>query len=150
MRRVKHRDTAPELLLRRALHSRGLRFRLHDRRLPGRPDIVLPKWRAVIFVHGCFWHGHDCKRGALPRSNLAFWSEKIANNIRRDTAQLDALRAGGRRIVIVWQCALLGKRRLGAPVVADRIYEWLRSDEQRLEMAEASTALSMDDTESPP
>lgn len=136
MSRVKPRDTKPEMVLRRALHARGLRYRLHDKRLAGRPDIVLPRWRAVIFVHGCFWHGHDCVRGALPQSNRDFWSEKITNNTRRDGAQLARLCADGWRVATVWQCALLGKNRLSAVLVAEHIHCWLRSAVDQLVIAE--------------
>lgn len=132
MSRVKQRDTKPEIILRRALHARGLRYRLHAARLAGRPDIVLPRWRAIIFVHGCFWHGHECARGTLPQSNVSFWEEKIAGNAARDDAQVARLRAEGWRVATVWQCALLGKNRLGAELAAERIHSWLRSGGDRL------------------
>jgi len=138
MSRVKSRDTKPELILRRALHARGLRYRLHDRRMAGRPDIVLPRWSAVIFVHGCFWHGHECARGALPQSNVSFWSEKIAKNTARDAAQVAQLHAEGWRVATVWQCALLGKRRLGGKLAAEHIESWLRCGGDLLVLAQAS------------
>lgn len=107
MRAVKSRNTAPEILARRAAHRMGLRFRLHRQDLPGRPDIVLPKHRAVIFVHGCFWHGHrGCTRAALPKSNSAFWEEKIRRNRLRDQRARAALRKLGWRIVVLWQCQI--------------------------------------------
>lgn len=136
MSRVRSRDTKPEMVLRRALHARGLRYRVHDKLLAGRPDIVLPRWRAVIFVHGCFWHGHDCIRGHLPKSNRDFWSEKIANNTRRDSTHLARLRADGWRVATIWQCALLGKNSLGPALVAEHIYSWLQTAVDQLVIAE--------------
>lgn len=106
MARVKSRNTAPELAVRRALHAVGLRFRLHRRDLPGRPDIVLPKFRTAIFVHGCFWHGHDCRRGTLPVSNAEFWRAKISRNRERDTVAAEALVQAGWSVETVWQCEL--------------------------------------------
>lgn len=150
MSRVKPRDTKPEMILRRALHARGLRYRLHDIRMAGRPDIVLPRWRAVIFVHGCFWHGHECARGALPQSNLSFWSGKIAMNAARDAAQVARLRADGWRVATVWQCALLGKNRLGAKLAAEHIHSWLQGGNNELVLAEGpADAFSSTDASHP-
>jgi DNA mismatch endonuclease (patch repair protein) len=107
MRAVKGRDTKPELKIRRALHARGFRYRLNDKRLPGSPDLVFPKHRAVLFVHGCFWHGHDCARGKrLPKSNARYWREKIARNVKRDAEARAALRRMGWRVKISWECDL--------------------------------------------
>ena len=107
MRAVKSKNTSPELQLRRALHARGHRFRLHRKDLPGKPDLVFASRRAVIFVHGCFWHGHDCKRGArTPKSNRAYWLAKIARNKARDKANRSALEALGWRVLTVWECEL--------------------------------------------
>jgi DNA mismatch endonuclease (patch repair protein) len=104
MSRVKNRNTRPERLVRSLLHRLGFRFRLHRSDLPGTPDIVLPKYATVIFVHGCFWHGHDCPRGKLPETNRAFWSNKIATNRRRDQAGYEALKSRGWRVIVVWTC----------------------------------------------
>lgn len=107
MRAVRSKDTAPELKLRRLLHRAGFRFRLHRKDLPGSPDLVFPARKAVIFVHGCFWHGHGCKRGArVPKSNADYWRAKIARNIKRDARSLDALQATGWRAATVWECEL--------------------------------------------
>ena len=107
MRRVKGRDTGPELKVRRLLWSAGYRYRLHRKDLPGRPDIVLAGRRAAVFVHGCFWHGHDCPRGArAPKANAAYWSGKIDRNRVRDAAAQAALEADGWRVVTVWECAM--------------------------------------------
>jgi DNA mismatch endonuclease (patch repair protein) len=101
------KDTKPELALRRALHARGFRYRLHDKRLPGRPDIVLPKYRAVIFVHGCFWHRHaDCRYSATPKTRPEFCAEKFRGNVERDARNLCALQDAGWRTAVLWECAL--------------------------------------------
>lgn len=114
MRGVRTRDTAPELALRRALHSAGLRFRLHRRDLPGCPDIVLPQYRIAIMVHGCFWHGcQACKRGqTLPKTNAAWWAAKLQANRDRDGRQMTELFVLGWRVVTVWECATRNQARL--------------------------------------
>ncbi|RYD85442.1 MAG: DNA mismatch endonuclease Vsr [Verrucomicrobiaceae bacterium] len=106
MQSVKTEDTGPELAIRRALHAAGFRFRLHRRDLPGSPDIVLPGRRKAIFVHGCFWHGHDCAKGKLPKSKPEYWGPKIAANRARDARNLRELKALGWRTLTVWQCEL--------------------------------------------
>lgn len=107
MANIAGKNTQPEKRVRRALHQIGLRFRLHDRKLPGKPDIVLPKWGTVIYVHGCFWHGHDCKRGSAkrrPKSNTGYWGPKIDGNIKRDAEHLAAVRKLGWRAIVIWDC----------------------------------------------
>lgn len=107
MAKIRSGDTKPELRLRRLLHHQGYRYRLHDRKLPGRPDLVFSGRRKVIFVHGCFWHGHDCPAGTrLPKSNTEFWAEKRRNNRRRDATQLEQLHALGWSVLIVWECEM--------------------------------------------
>lgn len=107
MRAVKGKDTKPEVRLRKALFALGYRYRLNVKDLPGKPDIVFPKHRTVIFVHGCFWHGHNCKRGArTPKSNTEYWREKIARNKRRDKDNAAALKKLGWRVITVWECEL--------------------------------------------
>jgi DNA mismatch endonuclease (patch repair protein) len=107
MRAVKAKDTEPELIVRRLLHRRGYRYRLHRRNLPGSPDLTFPAKRKVVFVHGCFWHGHDCKRGARePKSNVAYWRAKIARNRERDREHQCALKRGGWAALTVWECEL--------------------------------------------
>jgi DNA mismatch endonuclease (patch repair protein) len=106
MRAVRQRNTDPERRLRTALHALGYRYRLHDRRLPGRPDIVFPGRRAVIFVHGCFWHGHDCRAGARPASHREYWIPKIDGNRLRDARKEAALRELGWRVMTVWECQI--------------------------------------------
>lgn len=105
MSRVKGSDTKPEIAVRKLLHRMGYRFRLHDKRLPGKPDVVLPRHKRVIFVHGCFWHGHTgCNRSKLPASNVSFWEAKIAANMKRDTRNIEALKEMGWQILVVWTC----------------------------------------------
>jgi DNA mismatch endonuclease (patch repair protein) len=106
MSRVRTRGTAPELAVRKALFAAGFRYRLHPKSLPGRPDIVLPRYRVAVFVNGCFWHGHSCRRGARPQSHVNFWSEKIARNMARDHAALAAIKAAGWKPKVIWQCKL--------------------------------------------
>lgn len=107
MRAIRSKNTAPELVVRRFLHAAGYRFRLHRSDLPGKPDIVLPKHKAVIFVHGCFWHQHpnpDCRNAQMPRSNTAYWSPKLARNTARDHAAAEQLRTMGWRVFTIWEC----------------------------------------------
>lgn len=106
MARVRNRDTSPERLVRSMLHAMGLRFRIHDRSLPGTPDIVLKKHATIIMVNGCFWHGHHCPRGKLPTTRVEFWSEKQRANRRRDARAIRKLRALGWRVIVIWECEI--------------------------------------------
>jgi len=106
MQAVRSKDTAPEIAVRSLLHGMGYRFRLHRKDLPGTPDIVLPGRRAAIFVHGCFWHGHGCRIGQLPKSRLDYWLPKIEANRERDRRKGGALEAAGWRVLTVWQCEI--------------------------------------------
>ena len=112
MSRIKGRDTKPEMLVRRYLHSRGYRYRVNVRRLPGTPDIVLRKYRTVIFINGCFWHGHEgCRYYVLPKSNSQFWQQKIEKNKERDVDKRIQLRLLGWHTIIIWECELKPKDR---------------------------------------
>jgi len=105
MANIRGRDTAPEMVVRRIAHRMGLRFRLHRKDLPGRPDLVFPKHRLAVFVHGCFWHRHEgCRLASTPKSRAAFWAEKFAANVERDARQEAALRALGWQVLVIWQC----------------------------------------------
>lgn len=107
MRAVKAKDTGPEMIVRRLVHGLGYRYRLHRADLPGKPDLVFPGRRAVIFVNGCFWHGHGCPRGArVPKTNRAYWVAKVARNVARDKATQKRLKADGWRILSLWECQL--------------------------------------------
>ena len=110
MSKISGTGTKPEILVRKYLFSKGFRFRKNDKRLPGRPDIVLPKYKTVIFIHGCFWHGHHCKAGKLPETNKEFWENKINSNMERDKKNQHKLEKLGWKIIIVWQCKLKNKK----------------------------------------
>lgn len=114
MARVRSKNTAPEMAVRRALHARGYRFRLHRKDLPGRPDIVLPRYRLAIFVHGCFWHGCPrCDRGLrLPKRNASFWDAKLGGNKERDVRNISALETAGWSVLVVWECDASNQDRL--------------------------------------
>ena len=106
MSRIRGSDTKPELLVRRFLHAAGFRYRLHVRDLPGKPDLILPKHRTVVFVHGCFWHAHGCQKGRIPGTRSEFWQEKFASNKARDARNMRALRRLGWQVITVWECTL--------------------------------------------
>ena len=107
MSQVKSKDTKPEMIVRRFLHSNGFRYRLHDKKLPGKPDIVLPKYKTIIFVNGCFWHGHvGCKYSKLPKTRHKWWSEKIEYNKTNDKKNNNLLKKSGWKIIIIWECVL--------------------------------------------
>jgi len=136
MAAVRGRDTRPEIRLRRLLHARGLRFRLHGRhrgaRLPGRPDLVFASARAVVFVHGCFWHRHPgCPRATTPASRTNYWGPKFERNVARDREVQNALAAAGWRVALVWECGLTARR---AGETADAVAVWLRGTERTLDL----------------
>lgn len=124
---IRGKNTRPELLIRKYLHGRGLRYRLHDKRLPGKPDIVFPRYRAVILIHGCFWHGHDCHLFKWPSSNETFWREKITKNIAVDERAVTLLNERNWRILKIWECALKGKQRWPLELLIDEIVYWLKA-----------------------
>jgi DNA mismatch endonuclease (patch repair protein) len=107
MSRIRGKNTRPEMLVRKFLFSEGFRYRLHDKKLPGKPDIVLPRYHTVIFVHGCFWHGHNgCRYFVIPKTRTEWWTEKINRNIENDNKSVELLRQAGWRIINVWECDL--------------------------------------------
>lgn len=106
MAKVRGTNTQPEMRVRKALHKAGFRYRLHSGCLPGKPDVVLPRYRTVVFVHGCFWHGHHCPRGKRPSSNSGFWEKKLDRNIERDQTAQKMLTTLGWNVVILWECSL--------------------------------------------
>lgn len=136
---IRGKNTKPELLIRKALHARGFRYRLHCD-LPGKPDICLPKHRAVIFVHGCFWHGHRCHLFKWPKTRPEFWREKIERNREVDTSAEAKLAARGWRIGVIWECALKGPRRYPVAKVVDLCQAWLLSETDRLEVQACEVA----------
>jgi DNA mismatch endonuclease (patch repair protein) len=117
MRRIQSKDTQPELAIRRLVHSLGYRYRLHSRDLPGRPDLVFPSRRKVIFVHGCFWHQHDaCSESHIPFSHISYWKPKLLKNKARDSANLVRLRKEGWKCLVVWECQMADLMRLQARI----------------------------------
>ncbi len=126
MSRIRGRDTKPEMLVRQGLHARGLRYRLHDRMLLGRPDLVFPRHQAVVFVHGCFWHAHGCVFSKLPATRRDFWKQKLEGNAARDRRAIDALQAAGWRVLVIWECALRGPGRLRGEAVLDSAANYIR------------------------
>lgn len=125
MSSIKGKDTKPEVLIRKALHKKGFRYKLHDKKLPGKPDIVLPKYRAIIEINGCFWHGHNCHIFKPPTTREEFWKEKIKKNQERDTKNYKLLRADGWKVLIVWECAIVGKTKNPFDVLLDDIEHWI-------------------------
>ncbi|RWO32348.1 MAG: DNA mismatch endonuclease Vsr [Mesorhizobium sp.] len=123
MSRIRSTDTAPEMMIRCALHARGLRFRLHRRDLPGRPDLYFPASRTAVFIHGCFWHSHSCRLFRQPASRTEYWAPKLASNRERDRYSRAALEGAGIRVITVWECALRGRSRRPIDAVADELAE---------------------------
>ena len=141
MSRIRGKDTKPEVLVRKGLHARGFRFRLQDRNLPGRPDIVLPKYGVAIMVNGCFWHGHKgCRYATKPKSNIEFWETKIARNKHRDEVTAAHLEALGWTVIIVWECELRGKEKAEARI--QTLAEEIRSAGELKRQKEARRRLS--------
>jgi len=122
---IKGKNTKPELIIRRGLHRMGFRFRLHDKKLPGKPDMVFKKYHAVIQVQGCFWHGHDCHLFKWPTTRRKFWEDKINGNKARDTRNRAALDGQGIRTLEIWECALKGRNRLPIEEVLEITAAWL-------------------------
>lgn len=134
MRAIRGRDTKPELIVRKLLWQRGFRYRLQGKKLPGRPDLVLKKYNAVIFVHGCFWHLHDCAMFKWPGTRQEFWREKLTGNRMRDQRNIAALRDQGWRVGQVWECALKGRGRLAPEQVSDPLTDWLHGPDPMFEI----------------
>jgi len=127
---IKGANTKPEIIIRKKLHALGFRFRLHSKKLPGKPDIVLPRYRAVIFINGCFWHMHDCHLFKWPATRTDFWQSKLTGNRKNDCLHLEELQRSGWRVLVIWECALKGKTRLSIEDVITETAEWLRSDQK--------------------
>jgi len=124
---IRSKDTQPEMIVRRALHARGFRYRLHVKDLPGKPDLVFPRYKSVVLVHGCFWHGHDCHLFKVPGTRTEFWLGKIGRNRERDGEVKAALTSLGWRVLEVWECELRAARKAGYLPVVERIATWLCS-----------------------
>lgn len=141
---IQGKNTKPEISIRQALHARGYRYRLHVKKLPGKPDLVLPKYNAVVFVHGCFWHGHSCRYFKIPKTRTDFWLEKIGKNQARDEFQEATLLGLGWRVLVVWECAVRSMNREKSPVLIDLIVEWLINGNKysHIDEKECSTIVS--------
>ena len=124
---IRGTNTRPEIRIRQLLHQQGFRFRLHASHLPGKPDIVLPSLQAVIFAHGCFWHGHDCHLFKWPQTRREFWKEKILDNRKRDEEVFSMLVGEGWRIMVIWECTLKGKQRKMDKDIVSEALKWLKS-----------------------
>jgi DNA mismatch endonuclease (patch repair protein) len=122
---IRGKNTKPELAIRRGLFQRGLRYRLHVSGLPGKPDLVFPKHRTVIFVHGCFWHGHDCKLFKWPATNTDFWRKKIESNIERDKRSIELLQQLGWRVLVIWECVTRNRDPEEVNLLLDQIKSWI-------------------------
>ncbi|MBY5314357.1 DNA mismatch endonuclease Vsr [Rhizobium leguminosarum] len=132
---IRGKDTQPEMALRRALHVRGFRFRLHSKNVPGRPDLIFQKYRAVVFVHGCFWHRHtDCRYSTMPATRPEFWQAKFETNVVRDSTVRATLIEAGWRVATVWECALRKPDKILA--TAANLSDWLLSNERQIEIGE--------------
>ncbi|WP_104473755.1 very short patch repair endonuclease [Acinetobacter indicus] len=132
---IKGRNTKPEILIRKLLHKKGFRFRLHVKDLPGKPDIVLPKYKAVNFVNGCFWHGHkDCRFFKLPATRTEFWQEKIMRNQANDSKSINLLLENNWKVAVIWECSIRGATK-DPDTVIDLISEWLPSERSFIEIA---------------
>lgn len=131
---IRNKDTGIELSVRKALFAKGFRYRLNQKGLPGKPDIVLSRYEAAIFIHGCFWHGHDCVFFRLPATNRQFWQLKIEGNRSRDAHNYEALTKMGWRVAVVWECALRAKGEEALGKVANRLDRWLRGRSKGIEI----------------
>lgn len=134
MRAVKSKNTKPELMIRHALHALGFRYALHRKDLPGKPDLVFPKYQAVIFINGCFWHGHDCSAFSWPKTREEFWREKISTNMVRDLINCRDLHDLGWRVATIWECSLKGKSKPDFEGVISTASTWLKSDKSELQV----------------
>ncbi len=132
---IRGKNTRPELLIRQGLHRLGFRYSLHNKNLPGKPDLVFAKYHALIFIHGCFWHAHACHLFKWPRTRPEFWRKKISENQERDARQQQTLQQAGWRSLIIWECALKGKTRLPLPEILHTAANWLQFDNQNAEIS---------------
>ena len=132
---IKGQNTKPEILIRKLIHSLGFRYRLHYKKLPGKPDIVLPKYKAAILINGCFWHWHNCSFFKMPSSNQDFWRNKIESNRNRDQIQIANLTSLGYKVLIIWECSLRGKNKLLLSDIGRKIENWLINDKNNSEIS---------------
>ncbi len=133
MSAVKGKDTKPEMLFRKLIHKAGFRYSLHNSALPGKPDLVLKKYKCAVFIHGCFWHQHGCPKSKLPQTNEEFWNEKLSKNEERDTRVVDELLDSGWRVLILWECAFQKKKRSLGDILSEFEF-FIHSEEPYLEI----------------
>lgn len=131
---IRGTNTKPELMIRKALHRKGFRYSLHRKNLPGKPDLVLPKYKAVLFVNGCFWHKHGCNLFKMPSSRTEFWTQKLERNVANDLKAVEMLRQKGWRVGVIWECALKGTRKANFESVIATCNKWLLSKKDYLEI----------------
>ena len=134
MSAIRSKNTRNEIKIRKALHSAGFRYRLHRRDLPGTPDIVLPRYQAAIFIHGCFWHGHDCSLFKWPLTNAESWASKIKENRFRDANAVRSLFASGWRVCVVWECVTRGRQKLDLGTITNMLAHWIRGEQNFCEL----------------
>ncbi len=131
---IRGKNTKPELIIRKRLHASGFRYKLHDKKLPGKPDMVFPKYKAVIFVNGCFWHGHNCHLFKWPASREEFWRTKITRTQEKDKENIEELLSNGWRVLQIWECAIKGKKRLPLETIIEHTVFWLKSHQMHLDI----------------
>lgn len=131
---IRGKNTKPEVRVRQLLHGHGFRFRLHVAHLPGKPDIVLPRFRAVVMVHGCFWHGHECHLFKWPGSRVEFWKGKIERNRMNDLKAVEALLEKGWRVATIWECAIKGVGRMNDDALAQNLTEWIQGNAAEIQI----------------
>ncbi len=130
---IKGKNTKPELLIRKALHKKGFRYKLHDKSISGKPDIIFPKYKSLIFINGCFWHGHDCHLFKWPSSRPEFWKEKITKNKERDRKNYKILSSKW-RVLVIWECSLKGKHKIIFDELIRDVILWLQSEQNNKEI----------------
>ena len=135
---IRGKNTKPEILIRKSLFREGFRYRLHISKFPGKPDIYFPKYRAVIFIHGCFWHCHECHLFKWPTSNCEFWKKKITGNRKVDHINEENLKERGLRQAIVWECALKGRTKIPLPQLIKKLTNWIRGNRSKIVIAGAA------------
>ena len=140
MSRIKSKNTKIELIIRSGLHRRGYRFRLHRRSLPGKPDLCLPKYQAIIFIHGCFWHMHGCHLTTIPKTRPEFWRNKLSSNRKRDLTHGRNLGILGYRVLTIWECALRKKSNEEIENVLDHVVEWLKGSSSQNQIPSKATS----------
>jgi DNA mismatch endonuclease (patch repair protein) len=134
MAAIRNSNTKPELRVRHELHRRGLRYSLKNKSLPGKPDVLLSKYRVAVFIHGCFWHRHHCNYFKLPKTNTEFWNNKISENVKRDTEVITQITDIGYRVLVIWECIFKGKNKERLDSLFENIILWIKSEDKESEI----------------